>query len=168
MGWGGEEGDWEVLKDLDFGEERAAVPTSLFILISSFSPEVRVAVGVQIPGWAGTCWGGPAGALGPGSSNSPAMCVERLEEAALSLLGRNGPVSPGRSEDVGRETQQHGVKLGREPESVGLCSWVDMPWGLGPYLIPRAWCLCVPVPLPAAPAGSQEGCLRKGLISGPA
>ena len=65
--------------------------------------------GVQIPVWAGTCWGGLAGALGPASSNSPAMCVERLEEAALSLLGPSGPVSPGRSEDVGRETQQRGV-----------------------------------------------------------
>lgn len=142
--------------------------TSLFILICSFSPEVRVTVGIQIPGWAGACWVGLARTLGPGSSNSPSMCVEPLEEVALSPLGGNGPVSPGRSEDVGRETQRCGVKLGREPERVGLCSWVETCPGAWDLTSFQGRGLCVPVPLPAAPGGSQWGDLRKGLISGPA
>ena len=112
-------------------------------------------MGIQIPGWAGACWVGLAGALGLGSSNSPSMCVEPLEEAALSLLGGNGPVSPGRSEDVGRETQRCGVKLGREPESVGLCSWVETCPGAWDLISFQGLGLCVPVPLPAAPGGSQ-------------
>lgn len=108
MGWGGEEGDWEVLKDLDFGEERAAVSTALFVVICPFSPEGRVTVepdsrlGWDMLGWTGwSPW--------PCFLQLSAMCVEHLEGAALSLLGPSGPVSPGRSEDVGRETQQRGV-----------------------------------------------------------
>ena len=126
MGWGGEEGDWEVLKDLDFGEERAAVSTALFVVICPFSPEGRVTVepdsrlGWDMLGWTGwSPW--------PCFLQLSSMCVERLEGAALSLLGPSGPVSPGRSEDVGRETQQRGVSW-VENQSVGLCSWVDMPW----------------------------------------
>lgn len=76
-------------------------------------------MGIQIPGWAGACWVGLLELLGPGSSNSPSMCVEPLEEVRSLSLGGNGPVSPGRSEDVGRETQRCGVKLGREPGEGG-------------------------------------------------
>ena len=71
------------------------------------------------------------------------MCVEPLEEVALSPLGGNGPVSPGRSEDVGRETQRCGVKLGRELERVGLCSWVQTCPGALPHSKGLASvCLC--------------------------
>ena len=73
--------------------------SDLFLLLRSEghsgNPDSRLGWGML--GWTG--W-----SLGLGSSNSPSVCVEPLEEAALSLLGGNGPVSPGRSEDVGRET----------------------------------------------------------------
>ena len=68
MGWGGEEGDWEVLKDLDFGEERAAMSTALFILICPFSPEGRVTVESRFQsglGHAGVDWLEPLALLPP-------------------------------------------------------------------------------------------------------
>ena len=86
MGWGGEEGDWEVLKDLDFGEERAAVSTALFVVICPFSPEGRVTVepdsrlGWDMLGWTG--W-------------SPWPCFLQLSRHVCGASGGGRPLSPG-------------------------------------------------------------------------
>lgn len=60
MGWGGEEGDWEVLKDLDFGEVEGShvhfpLRSDLFLLPRSEghsgNPDSRLGWGML--GWTG-------------------------------------------------------------------------------------------------------------------